>query len=290
MKALRKHLIVFLCVSAVAIAGCSNKSAAPQMPVVVTGLAVGLAHTKKMPSTIHAIGTVQAAESELLSSQVTGRVTSVAVHEGDSVMKGQTLVVLDGAGTGAGYTRIRAPFAGLVTARQVDPGTLARPGTPLLELEKAGALQLYTSVDESLLAFLQKGMVVAVEISALSSRLLHGRVAEIVPTADPASRRFPVKIDLPATAGLRSGMFGKARIGSGRHPALVIPQTALVTHGSLNGVWVLDEYHTASLRYVKLGVKNDAEVEVLWGLSNGEMVVLSPGDRELAGKQVEVRQ
>jgi RND family efflux transporter MFP subunit len=368
-----KHVILCLFASAVAVAGCSNKSAPPQMPAVVTGLAVARAHIEKIPNSVYAVGTVREADSTVLSSQITGRVISVAVHEGDSVRTGQTLIVLGDAQAradlerahaavtssedavriaerdallaksnltryeylrerksvspqefdeinrrseaaaarleaarsqlrvaqaaevntraDAGYARIRAPFSGLVTARNVDPGTLATLGTPLLELKRTGGLQLYTTVDESFLASLRTGRAVAVEISGLSSRPLHGRVAEVVSRADPASHSLLVKIDLPPMAGLRSGMFGKARIGKARrYPVLAIPQTALVTRGSLNGVWVLNEYHIASLRYVTLGVKKDGDVEVLSGLRDGELVVLSPSDRELAGKQVEVRQ
>ena len=55
-----------------------------------------------------------------------------------------------GARTQLGYMQLRAPFAGIVTARTADPGTLATPGAPLLQIDRDGPLQLYTSVDESL--------------------------------------------------------------------------------------------------------------------------------------------
>jgi RND family efflux transporter MFP subunit len=372
MNGFRSNFVVLLSAATLALAGCTSKSPEPVAPSVVTGLAVAQTHLEQMPNTMDAIGTVHAKESAVLSAQVMGRVTSVAVHEGDSVRAGQTLVALDnaqarsdversraavasseqevqvaqteaslasstlkryellrerktvspqefdeiqrrsqaaaarvesarsqvqaaraaetGAGTVADYARLSAPFAGIVTARHVDPGAMATPGMPLLEVEKAGTLQLNATVDESLVRSLQKGMSVPVEIAALSSQSLHGRIAEIVPAADPASHSFLVKIDLPAAAGLRSGMFGTARIGSGSHSALLVPLPALVTHGSLNGVWVLDVNRLASLRYVTLGTKHDDNIEVLSGLSAGETVVLSPGDRELGGNKIEVRQ
>lgn len=194
-----------------------------------------------------------------------------------------------GARSMAGYTRIHAPFAGIVTARHVDPGAMATPGMLLVEVEKAGALQLQATIDESLIRSLQKGMSVPVEINALSAQPLNARVAEIVPAADPASHSFMVKFDLPATAGLRSGMFGTAKIGSGSQSVLLLPQDALVTHGSMNGVWVLDANSIASMRYVTLGAKQGANMVVLSGISAGETVVLSSGDRELGGKRIEVR-
>jgi RND family efflux transporter MFP subunit len=194
-----------------------------------------------------------------------------------------------GAGTAESYSRLRSPFAGFVTARHVDPGAMATPGLPLLEVEKTGTLQLNATVDESLMRTLQKGMTVPVEIAGLSTQTLSGRIAEFVPAADAASHSFLVKIDLPAAAGLRSGMFGTASIGNGSHAALLIPRAALVTHGSLQGVWVLDDARIASLRYVTLGAKRGDNVEVLSGLSANETVVLSPGDRELGGDKIEAR-
>ena len=194
-----------------------------------------------------------------------------------------------GTGTVAGYGRIVAPFAGIVTSRHVDPGAMAMPGMPLLEVEKAGTLQLTTSVDESLVKTLQKGMAIPVQVAALTTPTLTGHVAEIDPAGDPTSHTFTIKIDLPATAGLRSGMFGSAAIGSTNHAVLLVPKSAIVTHGSLSAVWVLDASHIASLRYVTVGSPLGESVEVLSGLSPGETVVLSPADRELGGSRVEVR-
>ena len=195
----------------------------------------------------------------------------------------------NGADTVAAYGRIVAPFSGVVTARHVDPGAMAMVGMPLLEVEKAGTLQLTASVDESLVKTLQKGMAIPVQIAAVTTPNIVGHIAEIDPAGDPGSHSFVVKIDLPATAGLRSGMFGYSAIGSTNHAVLLVPSAAIVTHGSLNAVWVLDTSRIASLRYVTLGSALGQGVEVLSGLSPGETVVLSPADRELGGSRVEVR-
>lgn len=372
MNGFRSNLVVLVSVATLVLAGCNHRSTAPATPPVITGLDVAQAQMEQIPSSVDATGTVHAAESAVLAAQVMGRVTSIAVHEGDSVRAGQTLVALDstqahadvirsravvassehevqaaqseaslasstlkryellrerksispqefdeverrsqaaaarldaarsqmqaakasetGAGSVEDYSRLRAPFAGFVTARHVDPGAMAMPGMPLLELEKSGTLQLYATVDESLIQILKKGALVPVTISAISAQPLSGHIAEIVPAADPASHSFLVKIDLAATAGLRSGMFGAVSISNDSHPALLVPQSALVTHSSLNGVWVLDGNHIASLRYISLGTKHNDRVEVLSGLSAGEPVVLSPGDRELGGSKIAVRQ
>jgi len=65
-----------------------------------------------------------------------------------------------------GYTALHAPFAGIVTARMADPGTLAAPGIPLLQIDRDGPLQVYTTVDESLIGTVRMGMKVPVSIEA----------------------------------------------------------------------------------------------------------------------------
>ena len=70
-----------------------------------------------------------------------------------------------GARAMLGYTRLRAPFAGVVSARMADPGTLASPGVPLLQIDSDGPVQLQAAVDESSIGAVRKGMKVQVTIT-----------------------------------------------------------------------------------------------------------------------------
>ncbi len=173
-----------------------------------------------------------------------------------------------------GYATITAPFAGLVTERRADPGSLATPGTLLLMIEQEGGLRLEASLDESRLALARSGQSVEVEIDGLG-RTLTGRVTEIVPAVDPATRTFTAKIDLPAASGLRAGMFGRALFPSGRRKAVLVPAAAVLERGQIQSVYVVSG-DTARLRLVTLGPAQDARREVLSGLTAGEKVVLAP--------------
>ncbi len=195
-----------------------------------------------------------------------------------------------GARTQLAYTQLRAPFSGVVTARLADPGTLASPGVPLLQIDRDGPLQLYTSVDESMIATVREGMKIPVKVDGVGAGELTGTVAQIVPAADPASRSFQVKLDLPATQGLRAGMYGSAEFPGGTRGMVVAPQSAVVMRGSLACVYAVDGNGIAQLRYVTLGNRHGDEVEVLSGLTGGESLVNNPGDRELAGKRIEGQQ
>ncbi|MGO9323428.1 MAG: efflux RND transporter periplasmic adaptor subunit [Terracidiphilus sp.] len=188
-----------------------------------------------------------------------------------------------------GYTRLVAPFAGIVTARMADPGTLASPGVPLLQVDQAGPLQLQATVDESEIAAIHKGMKTQVAIDGASSAEITGTIAEIDPAADTSTHSFLIKIDLPSSSQLRAGMYGTAEFANGVRNAILISRSAVVTRGSLDCVYVLDSQGIAQLRYVTLGAPQGDLVEVLSGVSAGERLVDLPSDRELAGKRIEVQ-
>ena len=223
--------------------------------------------------------------------EIKARYQSAEAHR-DMAQAGQAQATagLTQARTALGYTRIRAPFAGVVTEKRADAGMLASPGTPIFTIEDTQRYRLEVTVDESELGVVRIEQVSPVTIDALRNAQLSGKVVEIVPAADPASRSFLVKVELPADSRLRSGLFGRARFPSGERPALLIPQASVVEHGQLQGIYVLDANQIASLRYVSLGQSAGEQIEVLSGLQGGEKLVAAPGDRELSGKRIALHQ
>ena len=201
----------------------------------------------------------------------------------------QASAALAQARTSLGYTRIRAPFAGVVTERRADPGTLASPGMPILTLEDTRNYRLEVAVDESDVRLVHLGQSASVNIDALGKAEIAGRVVQVVPAADPGSRSFLVKIELPKDAHLRSGLFGRAQFARGERSALLIPRLAVVERGQLQGVYVLDSEQIAGLHYVTLGRTSGQQLEVLSGLEGGEEIVAAPDERELAGKRIVAR-
>jgi len=202
----------------------------------------------------------------------------------------QAKAALAQAHTSLSYTRILAPFDGVVTEKKADPGTLASPGLPIFTVEGLGHYRLEATVNEDDLRYVRRGEPVPVVVDALGNTELKGKVAEIVPAADPGSRSFLVKVELPADTRLRSGLFGRAQFSRGKRSSLLIPQTAAVERGQLQGVYVLDQNQIASLRYVTLGKAVGPVVEVLAGLQEGERLVAKPGELDLNGKRVEAQQ
>ena len=175
------------------------------------------------------------------------------------------------AGIMRGYAEIRAPFAGVVTARAVEPGSMASPGAPLVTIEREGAYRLEAAVEESRVKSIHTSQAVSVNLEALG-RTLDAHVSGIVPAVDASSRAYTVKIDLPALAQLRSGMFGRAVFSNGTRSVLAVPAAAVTERGQLQSVMVADGGY-AHTRLVTVGQKSGDKVEVLSGLSAGEKVI-----------------
>ncbi|MBP7865582.1 MAG: efflux RND transporter periplasmic adaptor subunit [Acidobacteria bacterium] len=187
------------------------------------------------------------------------------------------------------FARITAPFAGTVTEKLAEPGTLAAPGVPLFIIERGGGHRLEVAVDESRLGAITVGQTVRVTLDAFGESF-DAAVAEVLPTLNPLSRTATVKIDLPSREGLRSGLFGRAVFGAGARKALTVPREAVQTRGQIQWVFAVEE-GVARNRMVTLGegAGPGGPAEVLTGLAEGEKVVcpVPPGLRD--GVRVEVR-
>jgi RND family efflux transporter MFP subunit len=190
------------------------------------------------------------------------------------------------ANSAVSFTRIRAPFDGLIIAKLADAGAMAAPGVPLLVVEDPSHFRLEANVDESQIGAVRLGSSVPVVLDSLGSKAISGKVVQIVPAADPASRTFMVKIELSADPQIRSGLFGRARFSRGERESILVPQTALLQRGQLEAIYVVGKDELAGLRYITLGKPSGNDVEVLSGLDNGERIVAQPGERELSGKRV----
>jgi multidrug efflux pump subunit AcrA (membrane-fusion protein) len=184
------------------------------------------------------------------------------------------------------YASIEAPFAGVVTARSIDPGGLAVPGAPLLTIERE-SYRSEASVEESKMSTIHIGQTASVKVDGTNGAFT-SRVSEIVPVVDAASRSYIVKIDLPGVTALRSGMFGRAIFPLGSHEVLAIPAAAVSERGQLQSVFVVDN-GVARTRLITLGVRVGDQVEVLSGLTAGEQLVAPVPQGLSDGSSVEVR-
>ena len=171
-----------------------------------------------------------------------------------------------------GYTTLKAPEAGEVLKKLVEPGDLALPGKPLLILQTSGNLRLEAYVREGLIDRVRVGDKLPMEIRTQDARI-EATVEEIIPYADPRTRTFLVKAAVPARPGLYPGMFGKLLIPVREQPVVLVPERAIRSVGQLELVTVKEPDGWRS-RFVKTGKTIDDKVVVLSGLSGDETIGL----------------
>ena len=193
-----------------------------------------------------------------------------------------------------GYSQITSPIHGIVASKQAEVGLLAAPGVPLLTLEDPHRYRLEVPVEESMLKKIHVGTPVQISIGALGPQEHSGKVTEVIPTSDPASRSFTVKIDLSDEKGrsgmptaLRSGLYGKARFSVGKKEVIQIPQKILLQQGQLVGVFVLDSSNIVHLRLIKTGKPFGDQIEVLSGINDGDRIIVEGLEKIKEGDRVQ---
>jgi len=198
-----------------------------------------------------------ATQSELDAAQARYNVAKASVAEAEAV---------------SGYARILAPFDGVVARKLADEGDLAMPGKPLLDLEGRVGLRLVADVPSLLASRVLADAKLAVRVDTLTDPIT-GTVAEISPATDPASRTVLMKVDLPETAGLSTGQFGRLAVPVGEAAFLFVPPSALVRRGQLEILFVTAD-GKAQMRLVRAGKETAQGIEILTGLAPGEAVVV----------------
>ncbi|RME74875.1 MAG: efflux RND transporter periplasmic adaptor subunit, partial [Planctomycetota bacterium] len=168
------------------------------------------------------------------------------------------------------YTEIRAPEEGIISQKFVEIGHLVWPGKVLLTLLREKELQLESLVPESIRNRIHIGQKLAVEVESIHYNQL-GKVTEIIPSADPRSRTFLVKVAIPYAKGLYPGMFGTLLVPLEKEDTLLLPLSCVQRIGQFKSAYV-KEGKTWHLRYLRLGKYYKSMVEVLSGLNAGETV------------------
>lgn len=213
---------------------------------------------------------LDAAKSRRLSAQMRREQAAAAAQQTSQARAG-----LQGAQAIAGYALIRAPFAGVVTRRWVDPGDQVGPGSPVIDVEDRSEWRIEADVPESEAGLLKLGTEVLTELDSHASAQRSARIVEIRPSADPASRTVRVKATLEDTTRLRSGMFARMIVAKGRQTSVSVPSEAVLDSEGLARVWVVSPEGRAELRVVTLGKTHGRTATVLSGLNAGERVAVT---------------
>lgn len=171
-------------------------------------------------------------------------------------------------------TQIRAPDAGIISARSATVGSLTQPGQELFRLIRGGRLEWRAEVTGAELGKLKPGMTATVFGPAGAS--VKGRLRMLGPTVDTASRNALIYVDLPGTAagaGLRAGMFARGEIELGVSSALTLPQAAVVSRDGFAYVFAIGSGDKVALTKVTVGRRVGELIEITGGIGADARVV-----------------
>ncbi|HOK77495.1 MAG TPA: efflux RND transporter periplasmic adaptor subunit [Verrucomicrobiota bacterium] len=191
------------------------------------------------------------------------------------------------AETMLGYAKVTAPFSGVITRKLADVGELASPGRPLVEIENPNDLRVEVDLPESLLKQVRIGAKLQI-MQEESPSAVEGTVSEVGPSADPMSRTYRVKIDLPKESGFRPGQFVRVAVPAGESPRLLVPSRAVIERGQLEFVFVVTN-NVAQLRLVRTAKRTGDSVEIVSGVSAGETVVTDGANTLTDGQPVQIK-
>ncbi len=192
------------------------------------------------------------------------------------------------------YSRIAAPFRGVVTARFVDPGALIQAATssvqaqPIVTIQTLDTLRTYVSVPEVEVPKIHKGNEMTLTTAAYPGKVFKGSVTRFAEALDPATRTMKTEIDISNPQGLlRPGMYADVMLVLEKRPnAVVIPDTALETEGDRKFAYIVRD-GTAHRVAVETGLDDGTNVEILAGLIDGESVIVTGKEGLAEGKPVE---
>lgn len=361
MKKLLLTLMLILLISS----GCTKHSKESEHQII-SDIQTETIHKKSVENYYSTSATVKAKENSTLASMLTGKVTSIAVEEGDFVKKGQLLLTIDArdltqkaAGASAGikaaqmaadsaaqnaqmaertyqryknlydekvitkqefdqwttqknvaqmqyrqaqagvqqaraglgevqvyqsYARVTAPTSGIVTKRNIDLGSTAIQGMPLLSIEaqenNETPAEIIANIDESYLGKVKVGEDVILEIA---NKTYKRKITKIVASVDPMTRTFKAKVDIKGVIG---GQFAKINIPIDKKNAILIPKSAIVEKGALTGVYTVDNENIITYRLVRTGKSFNDKVEILSGLFDGDKIITKGMEKAQDGAKI----
>jgi RND family efflux transporter MFP subunit len=197
---------------------------------------------------------------------------------------------VDSANINKKDAHVTSPYDGKVTAKMIDVGDLASPGTPILTLEKDGVFCVSFVVPEKHIQSIKLGQKVNITIPSMQDMKVRGTIGRIDPVADLKSRSFTVKVALPDDKKFRSGIFARIAIPVGKSGMIIIPKSAIIEKGQLKGFYLVDEKNIAHFRLLRTGIIMEDSIEVLSGIKNNDRYVASPSLDMKNGVNVEVIQ
>ncbi|MFA5362168.1 MAG: efflux RND transporter periplasmic adaptor subunit [Candidatus Omnitrophota bacterium] len=245
------------------------------------------------------VGSLKARDEADVFSKVAGKLARYEVKEGDAVVKGQAVALVDRDETGLKYALapVESPLAGIVGKTLLDKGASIQAsggvvqGTSLAVVVDMDEMLVKLNVSEQDIPYFQDGLKAKINVDAYPGQVFEGTVTRVSQIVDSQTRTLPVEISiLNQDHRLKSGMFGRIFINAAVHEkALILSQDTLVEELGHNYVFVEDK-GTARKQKVVTGIRDNGSVEIVSGVQAGDTVIVFGQQGLKDGAAVEVEE
>ena len=191
---------------------------------------------------------------------------------------------------------LTAPFAGTVTQKLMDAGSMANPGMTILTIEQSGSYQVSASVPETMISQVREGANAIITLNAIN-KVIKGNITQVNQSSQFSGGQYLIKISIPdgEKQGLFAGMYANVSIPVKQTTAnktgedqVMVPINAIEYKDQLTGIYTVGNNNTALLRWVRLGKVEEGQVEVLSGLAPHEQFIVSADGRLFNGAAVKI--
>jgi RND family efflux transporter MFP subunit len=192
------------------------------------------------------------------------------------------------------FKNVYAPFSGVLTRRNVDPGALinsgAATGREMFDIARVDPLRVYVSVPQAYAPSMKVGVKAVVTLQEFPGQKFIGTVARTADAIDPATRTLNTEVDVPNKSGkLLPGSFGQVHFATGTSvPRMTIPVNAMLFRAQGPQVAVVDKDGKVHLRSIAIGRDFGATLEILGGLEMSDQIVINPSDSLEEGQKVHI--
>lgn len=193
------------------------------------------------------------------------------------------------------YTRLTAPFSGVVTQKLADVGNMANPGMPILTLEQSGSYQVSAAVPENAISQIHEGSAAIISINAVN-KTIKGKISQINQSSQFSGGQYIIKVQIPDPdkQGLFAGMYANVSIPVSvasvvKNDQVMVPLSCIEHKNALTGIYTVGNNNTALLRWVRLGKADGDLVEVLSGLAANEQFIVNAEGRLFNGAAVQIK-
>jgi len=192
----------------------------------------------------------------------------------------------------AAYTTLVSDRAGVVSATLAEVGQVVGAGQPVVRVAQDGEREVAVAIPESRFSSLKVGMPVEVDVSAGGAETKHltGRLRELSPSADPASRTYPARVVLnKGGESVALGMTARVRFGMGeKRSGFIVPLSAIFQQGDKSAVWIVAQDRSVSLRPIAVTAYRDDGAWIASGIAAGERIVSAGVHKLTAGDKIKI--